>query len=95
MRALIFASLFLTACHEPIKVGLPPPPAEWMQCEALPVAPDLKPLERITLPDGRSVYLMPDVNARDSQIARYIVQTRGAWFDCSNNLAKVKDYHSE
>lgn len=85
--------MHLTACGEPIKVGLPPPPAEWMQCEALPVAPDLKPLERITLPDGRMVYLMTDVNARDARIARYIVQVRGAHFECWNNAAKVRQYH--
>lgn len=86
----------LTACGgEKIEVGLPPPPADWMVCEELPVKPDLKPLERIVLPDGREVYLKADVDTRDASIARWIVQARGSWFSCSENLAKVKGYYAE
>lgn len=94
MKRLAFlATLALTACGEPIKVGLPPPPADWLVCEPLPVAPDLSPLKAFTLPDGSRAYLKADVDTRDSAIARYVVQVRGAWFDCSNNLAKVRGYH--
>jgi hypothetical protein len=83
----------LSACHEPIEVGLPPPPREWMVCEKLPVAPDLEPLVPFQLSDGRTVYLADDVNARDAQIARYVVAVRGAWFSCANNLEKVRGYY--
>ena len=93
MRYLILASpIFLAACGEPIEVGLPPPPREWLSCKEMPLAPDLKPLERITLPDGRVVYLARETNDRDAEIARYIVDLRGAWFDCHNQLAKVRGY---
>lgn len=96
MRCLILASLFLTtACHKPIEVGLPPPPADWMVCEKLPAKPDLKPLVPFVLSDGRTVYLVDDVNARDSHIARYVLAVEGAWFDCANNLEKVRGYFGE
>jgi hypothetical protein len=85
----------LAACTPPIKVAAPPPPREWMVCEALPERPDLAPLVPFQLSDGRRVYLVDEVNARDSSIARYIVAVRGAWFSCANNLQKVKDYHSK
>ena len=93
MRTLIIASLFLASCGEPIKVGLPPPPAEWMTCAEMPTRPDLSPLEAITLPDGRVVYSKPATDARDAQIARYIVEVRSSWFSCSNQLGKVADYY--
>lgn len=96
MRYLILASpIFLASCGEPVEVGLPPPPREWLSCKEMPVAPVLEPLERITLPDGRVVYLARETNARDAEIARYIVDLRGAWFDCHNQLAKVKGYFAE
>ena len=97
MRALLIATPFLlTACGgEKIEVNLPPPPAEWLSCQELPSRPDLKPLERIVLPDGREVYLKADVDTRDAAIARWIVQARGSWFSCSNNLAKVRGYYAE
>ena len=95
LLTLSFSALALTACKQPIEVGLPPPPAEWMVCDALPAKPDLKPLERITLPDGRVVYLASETNARDAEIARYVVGVRGAWFSCSNQLEKVRGYYAE
>ena len=88
------SSLALASCGEPIRVGAPPPPSEYMVCEKLPVAPDLKPLEAFQLSDGRMVYLKADVDSRDSRVARYILEVRGAWFDCSNQLGKVRDYHA-
>ena len=91
-----FVTMFaLTACGEPIQVGLPPPPDAWLSCQELPAKPDLSPLDAITLPDGRQVYLKADVDARDGHIARYIVQVRQSWFDCSNNLEKVRGYYEE
>ena len=94
-RLLTLAPFALTACGpKPITVNAPAPPAGWMVCQKLPVAPDLKPLTPFQLSDGRMVYLKADVDARDSQIARYVIEVRGAWFDCSNNLAKVRDYHT-
>ena len=94
MRSLIFATLFLTACHsERIELNPPPPPASLMVCEELPQRPDLRPLEAITLAAGRKVYLKADVDARDGPIARYVVAVEGAWFSCSNALQSVRDYY--
>ena len=100
MARLKIASIFLTALvvagcgpKETIRVNPPPPPASYMVCEQLPVSPDLEPLEAITLPDGRVVYLKSDVDARDGSIARYIVAVRGSWFSCANQLAAVRDYY--
>jgi hypothetical protein len=92
--SLIAGLLILTACAgETITVNAPPPPREWMVCEKLPAAPDLEPLVAFQLSDGRTVYLVDDVNARDAQISRYVVAVRGAWFSCANNLEKVRGYH--
>jgi hypothetical protein len=92
--ALLCAVMHLTACAgNPITVNAPLPPREWMVCEKLPVAPDLEPLVPFQLSDGRTVYLADDVNARDAQIARYVVAVRGAWFSCANNLEKVRGYY--
>jgi hypothetical protein len=91
---LFLTMLPLASCGDPIKVGAPPPPAEWMTCAEMPARPDLSPLEAITLPDGRVVYSKPATDARDAAIARWVVEARGAWFSCSTNLAKVRDYHA-
>jgi hypothetical protein len=90
-----FLAMFaLASCGgETIKVGTPPPPASYMVCDELPAKPELAPLEAITLPDGRQVYLKRVTDERDAQIARYIVGMRGAWFSCHNQLAKVRDYY--
>lgn len=94
MRRLIIASLFLTACAgEKITVNAPSPPRDWMVCEKLPAAPDLDPLVPFQLSDGRMVYLVDDVNARDAHIARYVLSVRGSWFSCANNLEKVRGYY--
>ena len=92
---IVCSSLAIAGCgNTPIEVGMPPPPAEWLTCEKMPVAPDLKPLERIALPNGGFAYLVPETNARDAQIARYIVALRGAHFDCWNKLEQVRGYHA-
>jgi len=79
----------LTACGpKPITVNAPPPPAEWMRCEPEPARPSLSPLTGIA-----GTYAKPEVDARDSAIARYILALRAAHFDCANNLAKVRQYH--
>jgi hypothetical protein len=94
-RAFLYTlPLCLTACGpKPITVNVPPPPASYMVCEQLPARPDLKPLVPFVLSDGRKVYLVDEVNARDAEIARYVVQARGAWFSCFNQLAKVRDFY--
>ena len=94
LLTLCCASLALAACGgETINVGTPPPPASYLVCDALPEAPDLDPLQAITLADGAKVYAKPQVDTRDSAIARWIVELRGAWFSCHNQLAKVRDYY--
>jgi len=96
MRPLIIASLFaLTACGQPIKVNAPPPPADWLVCNALPAKPDLKPLPVFTMPDGVEVYLKADVDERDKHTSRYIIAIRGVWFECWNNAAKTRGYYGK
>lgn len=43
--------------------------------------------------EGALVYLKSDVDARDATVARFLVNIRGAWFDCANQLQKVADYY--
>ena len=95
MRCLIFASLFLTACTPPIRVGAPPPPREWLVCATMPGRPDLAPLQAYTSPDGETVYVKRDTDARDLVIAGYVLDLRAAWFDCHNKLGMVRDYHEK
>lgn len=93
-RLTVLASIALASCGgDTITVNPPPPPASFMVCETLPAAPNLAPLEAVTLADGRVVYLKADVDARDGSIARYIVNVRGAWFSCHNQLTAVRDYY--
>jgi hypothetical protein len=96
MKPALFLALpfALTACGpKPITVNVPPPPASYMVCEELPARPDLKPLEAFALPDGRMAYLKAETDARDAQIARYVVESRAIWFECFNNAAKLRDYY--
>ena len=91
---LCFASLALAACGgEKIEVGTPPPPASYLVCDALPEPPDISPLTPIVASNGTKVYLKAEVDARDGDIARWIVSVRNAWFSCSNQLARVRDYY--
>lgn len=95
LSTLCFASLALTACNrETIKLNPPPPPASYMTCEQLPAVPDIEPLTAYNTGDVQ-VYLKPNVDQRDGEIARWIVDVRGAWFSCWNQLAKVRDYYAE
>lgn len=83
----------LTACPgEPIEPNAPPPPREYLVCESLPKAPNVEALSPFALSDGRVVYLASEVDRRDVKIATYIVDVRGAWFSCSNQLGRVRDY---
>jgi hypothetical protein len=96
MRCLIFATLFLTACGQPdIIVSAPAPPAEWLDCTRAPDRPNLAPLEVLTGPNGEAVYLKRNTDKRDLAIAGYVIDLRAAYFDCSNKLAKVKQYVEE
>ena len=87
-------ALTLTACGgETITVNTPPPPASYLTCDTLPDVPDISPLTPIVASNGTKVYLVDEVNARDSKIARWIVDLRGAWFSCADQLVKVRDYY--
>ena len=79
--------LLLTACGQPIRPNLPPPPQEWLTCEPAPERPALAPLNGVA-----DTYAKPEVDARDSAIARYIIALRAAHFNCANNLEKVRGY---
>ena len=97
LNALIATPLMLfllTNCGgETIKVGLPPPPADYFSCQELPATPQLEGLQAIEASNGALVYPKPQTDARDADIARYIVSLREAWFDCSNALQRVQDYY--
>lgn len=96
VNPLWLAPLCLTACGpKPITVNTPSPPAEWLQCQQAPERPDLAPLSAYPAEDNGQIYRKGDVDARDLVIARYIIALRSAYFDCSNNLAKVKQYYAE
>lgn len=95
--AFLYMTLTLTACNQPqpIKLNPPPPPQSWLVCEPAPVKPEVTPLAPVPLSDGTVVYLKRDTDARDAEIARYILRSRQAWFDCHNQLGKVREYFAE
>ena len=93
MAALAALGIITSCGGETINVGTPPPPASYLVCDALPEAPDLDPLQAITLADGAKVYAKPQVDTRDSAIARWIVDLRGAHFECWNQLQRVREYY--
>lgn len=84
---------FLMACPgERIEVNAPQVPDEYLTCDKLPAAPDVEPLRAFQASNGAMVYYKADVDARDAKIAPYIVAIRGAWFSCSNQLGRARDY---
>jgi hypothetical protein len=93
LAATLLIAFSLTSCHEIIEVGTPPPPQSYMVCEQLPDTPSLEPLQAFEASNGALVYYKADVDARDAQIAPYVVELRGAWFSCSNQLQRVSDYY--
>lgn len=97
LELLVCCSLLgLTACGQPdIVVSTPPPPQDWLVCEPAPERPSLAPLVPVTMPDGRVAYVKSDTDTRDLAIAGYIIGLRSAWFDCSNQLGKVRDYFED
>ena len=94
-RAFVYTlPVLLVACGpKPITVNVPPPPAEFLTCTKAPERPDLAPLTAYPAEDNGPIYRKGDVDARDLAIARYVIDLRAAYFDCNNNLAKVRDYY--
>lgn len=90
---LTLSTISLAACGEPIEVGVPPPPDEYLTCKELPGVPAIAPLTPIMGGNGVTVYLKTETDARDGEIARWLLQVRSAWFDCSNQLGKVRRYY--
>ena len=84
-----------SACGPQIEVGIPRPPEEYLTCKELPAVPPIAPLTPVRAANGMTVYLKTETDARDAEIARWILQVRGAWFSCSNQLERVRDYYSE
>jgi len=83
----------LLACQaEVIEVNAPPPPQEYLTCAQMPTAPDLSALEAIQASNGALVYPKVETDIRDAKIAGFIVELRGAYFDCFNQLGRVRDY---
>lgn len=94
-HALIAIPLALTACNEPVRLGPLPPPPERLVCQEMPQRPDLKPLEAFKLPDGTLAYRKADVDLRDGYIARYVVGTQEAYFDCRRTVEWHDTYWQE
>lgn len=88
MRTLLMlcsSAALLAGCAPAVKLNTPPPPREWLACAAAPDVPRLDPLR---------TYAKPEVDARDSVIARYIVALRAAHGDCEGALARLRDYYA-
>lgn len=89
--AIILSMLFLGACKT-IDLGKDEPPADRLVCAVLPAKPEISPLKAFEASNGAMVYLKADVDARDAKIGDYVVNLRGAWFSCSNQVAWNRDY---
>lgn len=93
--ALALSTLCLTSCaKQPVRiVPLTPDAAPLAACPtAFPVPPSLPPLQPFTLGDGRVVVLLDTVIARDSVVATFIIQSRGAWHACRSAVTYVLDW---
>lgn len=94
--ALALSTLCLTACGEHPR-GIPVAPdlalAGADRCpDTFPAAPTLEPLAPFTLPDGRRVVLLETAIARDTVVARYVIEGRQAWHDCQSPVAWIRDW---
>ena len=84
----ILLTIFLAGCQaKQIETNVS------LSCDAFPVAPPIAPLTPVMGPSGATVYLKTETDARDVKISRFILQIRAAWFDCYQNLAKVRGYY--
>lgn len=61
----------------------------------MPDAPATVPLRVFTASNGAEVYLKADVDARDEKIGPWIVELRGAWFSCWNDVEATRKYYDE
>lgn len=84
---------FSAACQKPIELNPPPPPAERLVCAELPTPPRIEGIIPYQSGEGY-VYDKGQVDARDAKVARYILQVRDAWFECSTQLAWLRDYYA-
>lgn len=94
MHKIVAVTLLMLSCAacKTIDLGKEPPPAERLVCAPLPEAPDLSPLQAFQTADGVMVYHKAEVDARDVPIALYVVDLRGAYFSCSNQVGWHRDY---
>lgn len=90
----ILLTIFLAGCHnKELETNVPRPPDEYLSCDAFPVVPPIAPLTPVMGPSGATVYLKSETDARDVKVSRFILQIRASWFDCWQNLAKVREYY--
>lgn len=89
------SSLLLASCAPNINTGRPLPPPERFICDALPERPDLPALQPFVTDKGVRVYSKAEVDARDANIAQYIIDVRGAWFSCSQGLKWLDRYYND
>ena len=86
--------IFLAGCQaKQIETNVPRPPDEYLSCDAFPAVPPAAPLTPVMGPSGATVYLKTETDARDVKISRFILQMRASWFDCYQNLTKVREYY--
>jgi hypothetical protein len=97
--ALALSTLFSASCTEKVAtrtVVLTPDPAKLSVCpRSFPVPPTLAPIQSFVLPDGREVVLFDTVLARETATARYIIKSRGVWYDCASTVTYVEDFSRE
>lgn len=97
LRTMVLAlSMFCSpSCtrQAPRLAAVTPDAARLAPCpDRFPAAPALSPLAPFALPDGRLVVLLDTVIARETMVARYIVQARGAWHECRSAVEYVGDW---
>lgn len=63
-----------------------------MVCAPIPEAPRIEGLMAFQVGEGMA-YDKGQVDARDAKIARWLIELRGAWFECSNQLAWIREYY--
>lgn len=95
MITAILLTLSLAACGpKPIKLGIPAPPPERLECNAFPMPDsDIRAIEAFFVGDGIMAYPKGDVDARDAVLAAWIIAIRDAHFSCYDDISWLRNYY--
>ena len=92
--ATILLMLCLTACDKPSVLAIPIAP-DLAPLESCPrdyvVPPKLAKLEKFTLTDGRAAYLADVVTENNTKVARFVVKGRDHWALCKSAVEYAED----